>query len=282
MVGTGHTFTAIAVADDLLLRPDGLRGDRRGGPRRDDRHRAGRHAAARAQRACSALGLALHNMGDIDRQTVAGAIATGTHGTGGARPRCPRRSPGSSWSPATGRLLRAIPRRRTPTSSTAARVGLGALGIVTAVTFRVEPAFVLEADEQPMAWAEVVDGVRRPGRGEPARRDVLVPAHRPDADQAQQPARRRPREAAALPVAGVRRRRAALQHRVRPAQPRRQPASRRGTAHRPAGRRGCCPPAPTPTSPTGCSPRRGGWSSGRWSTPSRGRPGMPALTEAGR
>ena len=31
------------------------------------------------------LGLALHNLGDIDRQTVAGAIATGTHGTGGRR-----------------------------------------------------------------------------------------------------------------------------------------------------------------------------------------------------
>src|SRR4029079_11638468 len=39
----------------------------------------------------------------------------------------------------------------------AARIGLGALGIVTEVTFRVEPAFVLEAVEEPMAWDEVVD-----------------------------------------------------------------------------------------------------------------------------
>ena len=38
----------------------------------------------------------------------------------------------------------------------AARVGLGALGIVTAVTFRVVPAFLLEAREEPMTWTQVL------------------------------------------------------------------------------------------------------------------------------
>jgi L-gulono-1,4-lactone dehydrogenase len=38
----------------------------------------------------------------------------------------------------------------------AARVGLGALGIVTAVTFRVVPSFLLEAREEPMRWSEVI------------------------------------------------------------------------------------------------------------------------------
>ena len=45
------------------------------------------------QRRLEALGLSLHNMGDIAEQTLAGAISTGTHGTGG---RGRRRSPPSS------------------------------------------------------------------------------------------------------------------------------------------------------------------------------------------
>src|SRR5262245_7882644 len=83
MVGSGHSFTDIAVADGLLLRPDRLAGVRAvdrdamtvtvlaGTPLHVLNHRL------------QGLGLALHNMGDIDRQTVAGAISTGTHGTGG-------------------------------------------------------------------------------------------------------------------------------------------------------------------------------------------------------
>jgi FAD/FMN-containing dehydrogenase len=38
----------------------------------------------------------------------------------------------------------------------AARVGLGALGVLTAVTFRVVPAFLLEAREEPMSWSQVI------------------------------------------------------------------------------------------------------------------------------
>jgi FAD/FMN-containing dehydrogenase len=38
----------------------------------------------------------------------------------------------------------------------AARVGLGALGVLTAVTFRVVPAFLLEAREEPMRWGDVI------------------------------------------------------------------------------------------------------------------------------
>src|ERR1700712_3639802 len=84
MPGTGHSFTDIALTDGLLLRPGSLRGitavDRdsmtvtalAGTPL----HELNVHLTK--------LGLSLHNMGDIEEQTVAGAISTGTHGTGGA------------------------------------------------------------------------------------------------------------------------------------------------------------------------------------------------------
>ena len=83
MVGSGHSFTDIARADGLLLRPDRLVG-----VRTVDRDAmtvtvlAGTPLHVLDDRLLG-LGLALHNLGDIDRQTVAGAISTGTHGTGG-------------------------------------------------------------------------------------------------------------------------------------------------------------------------------------------------------
>ena len=78
-----------------------------------------------------------------------------------------------------------------------ARLGLGALGILTSVTFEVEPLFTLEAHEEPMRWDEALGGFDELAADTPPLRDVLVPAHRPAADQAQQPHPRRPRAAVA-------------------------------------------------------------------------------------
>jgi L-gulono-1,4-lactone dehydrogenase len=171
MVGTGHSFTPVAVTDGVLLNPRGLTGIR------------SVDAAAglvTVEAGCplrvlnaelAARGLSLANMGDIDVQTVAGATQTGTHGTGrdsggmaaqvaglelvladGTIVTCsadsPADAPGATAPPAAGRPPAGL--------FEAARVGLGALGIVTAVTFRVVPVFLLEAHEEPMRWSEVI------------------------------------------------------------------------------------------------------------------------------
>ena len=160
MVGTGHSFTDIAVTDGLLLRPDRLVGIRT-----VDREAmtvtvlAGTPLHVLNDR-LHTLGLALHNMGDIDRQTVAGAIATGTHGTGGRWASLSAQVAGLELVTADGTVRQARPdgTAEEATLFDAARIGLGALGIVTAVTFLVEPSFALEAVEEPMPWAQVVDG----------------------------------------------------------------------------------------------------------------------------
>jgi FAD-linked oxidoreductase len=103
-----------------------------------------------------ARGLSLANMGDIQVQTVAGAIQTGTHGTG--------RDVGGMAAQVAGLELVLADGTVTTCSADApagglfdaARVGLGALGVLTAVTFRVVPAFLLEAREEPMRWSEVI------------------------------------------------------------------------------------------------------------------------------
>jgi L-gulonolactone oxidase len=160
MVGSGHSFTDIAVTDGLLLRPDRLVG-----VRSVDRDAMTVTVLAGTplhllDRQLDVLGLALHNLGDIDRQTVAGAIATGTHGTGGRWASLSAQVAGLELVTGDGSLVRAAP-DGTPHERAlfgAGRLGLGALGIVTAVTVHVEPAFTLRAVEQPMPWSRVVGG----------------------------------------------------------------------------------------------------------------------------
>ena len=156
MPGTGHSFTGIACAEGLLLRPDGLTGIVS-----VDRDAMTVTALAGTplhvlNAGLETLGLSLHNMGDVDRQTLAGAISTGTHGTGGLVASLSAQVAGLELVTGDGSLLRAT-ETENPDVLAAARVGLGALGIITAVTLRVEPLFTLEAHESPMSWDEALD-----------------------------------------------------------------------------------------------------------------------------
>jgi len=151
MTGTGHSFTPIAAPEHTLLRPEGLEGivavDRvamtvtvRAGTRLKDLNLA-----------LERLGLSLHNMGDIAEQTLSGATSTGTHGTGGTAAGLASQLAGLELVTGTGEVVRASATEN-PDVLEVARVGLGALGILTSLTFHVEPLFVLEAHEQPMDW----------------------------------------------------------------------------------------------------------------------------------
>ena len=155
MVGTGHSFTAIGAPTATMLTPGGLAGvldvDR-------DAMTVTAGAGTILKDLNAALereGLSLHNMGDIAEQTLAGAISTGTHGTGGQAASLAAQVVGLELVTGTGELLRATADEN-PDVLEIARVGLGALGVLTSVTFRVEPLFVLEAHEQPMSWDEAL------------------------------------------------------------------------------------------------------------------------------
>jgi L-gulonolactone oxidase len=155
MVGSGHSVTGVAVADDGHLRPDALTGitavDRAA---RTVTVAAGTRLHELNARLAD-LGLSLHNRGDIDAQTVAGATSTGTHGTGGRVASLSAQVVGLEMVTGTGEVLRADADEH-PDVLAAARVGLGALGILTSLTFRVEPLFALEAHERPMRWDEAL------------------------------------------------------------------------------------------------------------------------------
>jgi L-gulonolactone oxidase len=155
MVGTGHSFTGIAAPGDVMLRPDRLTGvvgvDR-------EAMTVTAYAGTRLKvlnAELERLGLSLHNMGDIAEQTLAGAVSTGTHGTGGVTAGLAAQVAGFELVTGTGELLTAC-RTENPDLFEFGRIGLGALGILTTVTFAVEPLFLLEAREQPMSWDEAL------------------------------------------------------------------------------------------------------------------------------
>jgi FAD-linked oxidoreductase len=93
-------------------------------------------------------GLALANMGDIDRQTVAGATSTGTHGTGARFGGLATQLRAVTLVTASGKLLR-VSATENPELLPAAVLGLGALGVLVDATIECVPAFVLHALERP-------------------------------------------------------------------------------------------------------------------------------------
>ncbi|MER5991944.1 D-arabinono-1,4-lactone oxidase [Streptomyces viridosporus] len=153
-VGTGHSFTSIAATDGVLVRPHLLTGIR------DVDREAGTvtvEAGTPLRRLNVALareGLSLANMGDIMEQTVSGATSTGTHGTGRDSASLAAQIRGLELVTADGSVL-TCSREENPEVFAAARIGLGALGIVTAITFAVEPIFLLHAREEPMPFDRV-------------------------------------------------------------------------------------------------------------------------------
>ncbi len=102
------------------------------------------------------LGLAMANLGDIDAQTLAGALSTGTHGTGARLGGLATQVESVELVLADGSVATCSASSR-PELFAAARIGLGALGVITTVTLRCVPSFTLLADERPMPVEEVLE-----------------------------------------------------------------------------------------------------------------------------
>ncbi|MEE6261287.1 D-arabinono-1,4-lactone oxidase [Plantactinospora sonchi] len=151
-VGSGHSFTDIARADDQWLDLAALTGR----IHVDTERRLVTVPAGMALHTLNDLlaehGLALANLGDIDVQTVAGAISTGTHGTGAGYGCLSTFVTGLTLVTGTGELL-TCSEEVEPEIFAAARVGLGALGVIVEVTLRCVDAFVLRAEERPAPLA---------------------------------------------------------------------------------------------------------------------------------
>lgn len=157
-VGAGHSFTGIAVAPGVLLDLTDLTGlvdaDRETG-------RVTLLAGTRLHQIPELLapyGLAMENLGDIDRQSISGAISTGTHGTGERFGGIATQVVGARLVTASGDIL-TVSKTENGDLLPAVALGLGALGVLVEVTIQCVPAYVLHAVERPENLGEVFDAL---------------------------------------------------------------------------------------------------------------------------
>ena len=101
-----------------------------------------------------ARGVALINQGDIDRQSLGGALATGTHGTGARLRNLSAGLLGARIALGDGRVVECSPDQE-PELFQATRLNLGGLGVVTELTVAVRPAYRL----RERLWLEDLDAV---------------------------------------------------------------------------------------------------------------------------
>lgn len=153
--GNLHSFSEIVVTDDTLVSLSGLGGlidvDTEAARAR---FRAGT-SIFDLSRALDARGLAVPNLGDIDVQTIAGAAATGTHGTGLHWGNVSAQIVAAQVVTADGEILEVD--ESDMQTLKALRVSLGAIGILTEVTLQCVPSFRLDRLDTPAPLAETLD-----------------------------------------------------------------------------------------------------------------------------
>jgi FAD/FMN-containing dehydrogenase len=167
--GAGHSFTPIVETDGVLLDLSELSGITgietnrllvTAGP--------GTTIAEFGQRLWDE-GLSLSNQGDIDAQTIAGAIATATHGSGRRLPNFSAVLEGARLVDGTGEVVE-VSREANADLLPALQTSIGVLGIMTEVTIKVAPAYQLHArtdimklDQLMERWDSDIDEYRHFG-----------------------------------------------------------------------------------------------------------------------
>jgi len=156
VVGSGHSFTGIAVPDEVMIDLSRMN-------RVVSVDRTGGVITVQAGIVLSDLNaqlelqhLSMPNLGDVTYQTLAGALSTSTHGTGLQRTGLAAQIHAFKIVTASGEILACDPEQNAEIFH-CGRVSLGSLGVITEVTLNVVPAFNLRAVEQPMRISHVLD-----------------------------------------------------------------------------------------------------------------------------
>ena len=153
VAGAGHSFTDAVVTDGTLLSLDAM-------DRIVDVEAATGLVRVQAGIRLHALsdglaerGLALENLGDVDVQSLAGATATGTHGTGAKLRNVSAGIEAVQIVAGDG----TVHELDAGDDLLAARVSIGALGVVTEVTLRTVPLYTLRGVDEPRPLSEVIE-----------------------------------------------------------------------------------------------------------------------------
>lgn len=139
VAGSGHSFTPIVQSNDVLISLEEMQGLEAIDAGRGTVTVLGGTVLKNLGNLLFEHGLAQENLGDIDAQSISGAISTGTHGTGVRFGTLSTQVEGLTLVTAAGEILECSPERE-PGVFKAAQVSLGTLGVIAKVKLRVVPA----------------------------------------------------------------------------------------------------------------------------------------------
>lgn len=153
VAGRGHSFTPLVATDAVLVSLERVTGIEQVDVARGEATVLAGTGLKALGEGLLASGLAMENLGDIDAQTLAGALSTGTHGTGRAFGTLSTQIAGLTLVTAAGDVVECSPDRDADLFQ-AARLSLGALGVLWSVRLRVVPAFRLRHVRRSMDLEE--------------------------------------------------------------------------------------------------------------------------------
>ena len=157
-VGSGHSFTAIAIAEEVLV--DLSKYDEIIAIDKINQTVTVQSGIqlSKLNQALYENSLAMQNLGDIAYQTIAGAISTSTHGTGAKFTGIANQVVALRVVLADSSIVECSANLNAELFS-CARVGLGAIGLISTVTLKVVPAFNLAVIEEPMRVDDVLQNL---------------------------------------------------------------------------------------------------------------------------
>jgi FAD/FMN-containing dehydrogenase len=158
VAGSGHSFVPLCPSEHLMLSLDNLQGI-------EDIDTANLRAKVKAGSKLFKIGeplynagISLPNQGDIDRQALAGAIGTGTHGTGKDLPNMSNFAVGFTLLTGTGDEIECSASKNTEIFK-AAQVSFGSLGIMTSITIQGDPAYKLRENNWTVEYADCMENL---------------------------------------------------------------------------------------------------------------------------
>jgi len=158
MIGTGHSFTRLCETDDITVSLDKYQGlvsvDQ-------EKVQAVVKGGTKLRQLGDLLyreGMAMENLGDIDVQSIAGTICTGTHGTGTQFGTISTQVVGLRFINGRGEIVACSPTQQ-PELFRAAQVSLGSIGIITQVTLQCVPNYKLRLEMRSMPLEEVLSNL---------------------------------------------------------------------------------------------------------------------------
>lgn len=153
VVGRGHSFTPLVATGDMIISVEHLRGVEEVDKATNTVSVWGGTTLKELSETLAGQGYAMENMGDINLQTIAGAISTGTHGTGAHLGNIPTQITGITLMTATGELEN-VHSHSNQELLQAAQISLGLLGIIIKVEIKVQPQYSLLAHSYRLSFED--------------------------------------------------------------------------------------------------------------------------------